>query len=948
MTSRNLEFLFKPRSIALIGASDRAHSVGATVMRNLLEGGFAGPIWPVNIRHSIVAGRCAYPTVKDLPAAPDLAVICTPAATVPGLIGELGARGTRAAIVLSAGLEQAADESDRDAEGERACTRETIADAMLKAARPYTLRILGPNCIGLLVPRLGLNASFAHVGASAGNLAFVAQSGALTTAMLDWAQQADVGFSHFISLGSAADVDFGDLLDYLRRDTDTGAILLYAESITSARKFMSAARAAARVKPVLVVKSGRTAASAQAALSHSGALAGSDAVYDAAFRRAGILRVESLRDLFDAAEILARWRTYAGPRLAVVTNGGGPAVLAADALVRHGGKLASFASDTHLKLDKIIPSRGSHANPLDIGGDARPERYLAALEAVSADPGVDAVLLMHAPTAVTSVAEVSAACTPALAHLSRPGIACWLGTGGEGEESRPRGVRRRRAQRRDECSSEPGARPPRDVFLVPTYSTPEEAVDGFLHVVRYQESQALLLEVPIRIAEAGRSDLQVARTIIARALAEDRFTLTEPESKEVLAAYGIAVVETRVVRDAANLASAATSIGYPVALKILSPDVSHKSDVGGVALNLGNAEELQRAAYAMLLRCRELKPAARIEGFTVQKMVRRGGAHELFAGITVDPTFGPAIVFGQGGTAVEVIADRALALPPLNERLAYDLIGQTRISRLLGGFRDQPAVNLVSLERALVSLAQLAADVPEIIELDVNPLLTDEHGALALDARIRIARSRTSAADRFAIRPYPAELEERTEFRGRPLILRPIRPEDFEQHKRFLAHVSAEDLRSRFFVALREVPDRDLAQLTQIDYDREMAFIAVASGEDGRDETFGVARACADPDNIEAEFAVLVRSDLKGAGLGRMLLEKLVRYCRERGTSRMTGEVLSDNVRMTALATAFGFRTTSKDRGLLALELDLKSTALQSSPTTGPLTDAQRSTPEPA
>jgi acetyltransferase len=695
---------------------------------------------------------------------------------------------------------------------------------------------------------------------------------------------------------------------------------------------------------VIVVKSGRTAASAEAACSHSGALAGSDAVYDAAFRRCGILRVETLRDLFDAAEILARWKTYAGPRLAIVTNGGGPAVLAADALVRRGGKLATFGPQTGLKLDEIVRSSSPHANPLDLGGDARPERYLAALEVVSTDPAVDAVLLMHAPTAVTSVAEVAAACVPALAQLARPVIACWLGSGGEGEQTREPSARRRASRHQDECSGGPGHGAVREALAVPTYSTPEEAVDAFLYVVRYQESQALLLEAPASIAEASRSDIQAARAIISRALTENRSTLTEPESKQVLAAYGIPVVETRVVRDAVDLAQAASSIGFPVALKVLSPDISHKSDVGGVALNLGSNEELQRAAYAMLLRCRELQPDARIEGFTVQKMVRRGGAHELFAGIAVDPTFGPTILFGEGGTAVEVIADRALALPPLNERLARDLIEQTRISRLLAGYRDRPPVNLASLESALVNLAQLAADMPEIVELDVNPLLTDEHGVLALDARIRVARSRAGGADRFAIRPYPAELEERAEFRGQPLILRPIRPEDFEQHKRFLAQVSPEDLRARFFATLREVPDRDLARLTQIDYDREMAFIAVASGEDGRPATLGVARASADPDNVEAEFAVLVRTDLKGEGLGRMLLEKLVRYCRQRGTQRMTGEVLSDNTRMTALASALGFRATLKDCGILDLELDLKSTALQSSPPEA----ARRSTPEPA
>lgn len=884
MTSRNLEYLFRPRSVALIGASDRPHSIGATVMRNLLHGGFAGPVWPVNLRHHSVAGRRAYRSIEDLPDTPDLAVICTPAAAVPALIASLGARGTRAAIVISAGLEQPAGDGG------------TLADAMLRAARPFTLRILGPNCIGLLVPRIGLDASFAHVGASPGKLAFVAQSGALTTALLDWARGKHVGFSHFISLGNAADVDFGDLLDYLGRDAETRAILLYVESITSARKFMSAARTAARLKPVIVVKSGRTAESARAAQSHSGALAGSDAVYDAAFRRAGILRVDTLRELFDAAEILSRWTAYAGPRLAIVTNGGGPAVLATDALIRGGGELAVLGAETVKQLDALLPARNGHANPLDLGGDARPDRYVAALDCVLRDPGADAVLIMHAPTAVASVAEIAAACAPALGSGRKPAIACWMG----GE------------------TSPPIERP--TTSIVPEYSTPEEAIGAFEHVVRYHQSQELLAEVPSSKAAACAPDTPAARRIIERALAAERTTLSEPESKDLLAAYGIPVVETRTVREAQDLAQAASAIGYPVALKILSPDISHKSDVGGVALDIETPQDLQRAAVSMLRRCRERQPDARLEGFTVQRMVRRGGAHELIAGVAVDATFGPAIIFGEGGTAVELIGDRALALPPLNARLARELISRTRVHRLLLGYRDRPAIAMPALEQALISLSQLAADLPEVIELDVNPLLADEHGVLALDARVRIARTTVRGSERLAIRPYPAELEERVDFQGQQLLLRPIRPEDFAQHKRFLARCAPEDLRTRFLATLRELPDADIARLTQIDYDREMAFIAEEGGE-----TLGVARTATDPDNVEAEFAVLVRSDLKGRGLGRLLLEKLVRSSRARGTQRMSSEVLIDNSPMLGLGAALGFTRHAPERGLVTLTLELQS-----------------------
>jgi len=883
MSRRNLEYLFNPHSVALIGASDRPHSIGATVMRNLQQGGFAGPIWPVNIRHTQVGAVRAYRTVADLPGNPDLAVLCTPAATIPGLIAELGRRGTRAAIVISAGLEQTTSDG------------QTLTAQMLRAAKPFTLRILGPNCIGLLVPAIGLDASFAHCGATAGRVAFVAQSGALTTAMLDWARAMRIGFSHFISLGNAADIDFGDLLEYLGREPKTRAILLYIESITAARKFMSAARSAARNKPVIVVKSGRTGESARAARSHSGALAGADAVYDAAFRRAGILRVDTTRELFDAAEILARFKPYNGPRLAIVSNGGGLAVMATDALIGGGGQLAAFGPDTLRRLDALLPV-GSHSDPLDIGGDALPERYVAAANIVLEDPEVDALLVIHAPTAVASVAEVAATVEPLLAASRRPALACWLGG--------------------DEISTAPDA----SGASVPVYSTPEEAVGAFLYVMRHAQRQALLTEVPASIPHGFQPRAATARGVIAAAIAESRAVLTEPEAKDVLAAYEIPVVETRIARGEEELPAVAATIGYPVALKILSPDISHKSDVGGVALDLATDAELRQAAVSMLARVRELKPNAAIEGFTVQKMIRRGGAYELIAGISVDATFGPTIVFGQGGTAVELIGDRALALPPLNAPLARDLISQTRVYRLLEGYRDHPPVDMAALEQTLVKLAQLAADLPEVVELDINPLLADQRGVIALDARIRVEARR---AARLAIRPYPVELEQRLEFRGRPILLRPIRPEDFAQHRRFLAHVTPQDMRTRFFSAIRELPDRDLAHLTQLDYEREMAFIAVSEGEDGAEETLGVARAYTDPDNIEAEFAVLVRSDLKGQGLGTVLLQKLIDYCRARGTQRMVGQALAENTRMLHLAAECGFRQQVSG-GLVDLTLDLQ------------------------
>ncbi|MGB7540746.1 MAG: acetate--CoA ligase family protein, partial [Burkholderiales bacterium] len=786
MTIRNLQYLFRPQSVAVIGASDRPHSVGRTVMLNLRESGFAGPVWPVNPKHAEVAGRPAYASVADLPEAPDLAIICTPAATVPSLIGELGGRGTRAAVVLTAGLNAVSDAAGT-----------TLTATMLEAARPHLLRILGPNCIGLLSPGNRLNASFAHTQALPGSIAFVSQSGALTTALLDWARSQEFGFSHFVSLGESADVDFGDVIDYLGSDPQTRAILLYIESITAARKFMSAARAAARNKPVIAVKAGRTPESAKAAASHTGALAGQDEIYDAALRRAGILRVATTRELFSAAETLARVKSLiTGDRLAILTNGGGPGVMAADALIAGGGHLAVLAPETVERLNGLLPATWSHANPVDIIGDAPTERYQAALQVLFADPGYDAILFMHAPTAIVASTDIARCCAPLAAAAGRPVLACWLGG--------------------------PAVREANSVFSaagIPTFDTPEEAVRGFLQLVQYRRNRELLMQTPSSAMEDYSPDTAAARNLIHQALAQDRALLTEPEAKGVLAAYGVPVVQTRIVRDAEEAVSVATGLGFPVVLKILSPDITHKSDVGGVALDLPDAASVRAAAQAMIDRCARAKPGARLEGFTVQPMIRRSGAHELIAGLTTDPVFGPVILFGQGGTAAEVVADTAMALPPLNLVLAQELVGRTRVARLLAGYRERPPADALAIQLTLVKLAQLAADLPEIAELDINPLLADAEGVIALDARIKVVAPGTGGTDRFVIRPYPKELEEWIEFEGRKVLLRPIRPEDEPQHRELLSRVEPSDMHLRFLHMVRELPHSELARYTQIDYD---------------------------------------------------------------------------------------------------------------------------------
>ena len=893
MTTRNLQFLFRPGSVAVVGASDRPHSVGATVMRNLLEAGFAGPVWPVNPKYSTVAGRAAYARVADLPSAPDLAVICTPPATVPGLISELGERGTRAAVVLTAGLGLQRMEDGR-----------TLSAAMLDAARPHLLRILGPNCVGLLVPGIKVNASFAHTQALPGKIAFVAQSGAMTTSMLDWARSNGVGFSHFISLGDSADVDFGDVLDYLASDPDTRAILLYIESIRSARKFMSAARAAARNKPVIAIKAGRAPEGAKAAASHTGALAGSDDVYDAALARAGILRVTTTLELFGAAETLARAKPLFGDRLVILTNGGGPGVMATDALIATGGRLASMSAGTLQKLDQLLPAAWSHGNPVDIVGDAPVDRYIAALEVLLDDPEADALLFIQSPTAIVPSVEIARACAPLIGKSRRSVFACWLG--GEG------------MKQADEVFAESG---------IPTYATPEEAVRGFLHLVKYRHRQELLMQMPPSVAGEFVPDAAAARRVIVTVLGESRDLMTEPEAKRVLAAYGIPVVATRTARNVEEAVRVSGEVGFPLVLKILSPDISHKSDVGGVALNLESPGDLRTAAEAMLKRCSELRPGAKLTGFTLQKMVRRGNAHELIVGVATDPVFGPVILFGQGGTGVEVIGDKAIALPPLNVVLARELVSRTRVAKLLAGYRDRPAIDFDALYLALVKVSQLVADFPEVVELDINPLLADENGIVALDARIRVVRAAAAGTGRFAIRPYPTELEEWMEFDSRRVQVRPIRPEDEPRHREFLGRVAPEDLHFRFFNARREFAHSELARFSQIDYDREMAFIATVQNDTGAQETLGVVRAIADPNNAIAEFAILVRSDLKGKGLGRALMKKIIRYCRDRGTGQLVGEVLAGNRAMLDLATEEGFtaRNLPESPGTVQVSLALSS-----------------------
>ncbi len=910
MSIRNLESLLHPKSVAVFGASNEPQSVGAVVMRNLLRGGFSGPVLPVNPRHQSVAGVLAYPDVKSLPLVPELAVLCTPPQTVPEIVRALADAGSGAAIVLTAGLGRV-----RDARGR------PLTEALDEAMGRRGFRVLGPNCLGLLVPGIGLDASFAHVGALPGELAFVSQSGALCTAVLDWAHEAQVGFSCFASVGDTADVDVADLLDWFGADTGTRAILLYLESIAhevaeggtrGARKFLSAARAAARNKPVLVLKAGRVAEGAPAALSHTGALAGADDVCDAALRRAGVLRVDRIDELFDAAETLVRSPRLHGNRVAIVSNGGGLAVMATDSLIACGGQLAELSQATLDRLDAVLPATWSRANPIDIIGDAPGERYGEAFAIVLEDPGVDVVLVLHAPTAIASGADAARA------------VARVVRDAGAGEGDKPSVL----TSWVGRAGAEPARRILRDAGIA-SFDTPDDAVSALAHLVAYRRNQELLMETPPSLPVDFEPDTAVARAIVEKALSAGRELLSEPEAKALLSAYGIPVVETHIAADPEEAVRIANEIGYPVALKILSPDLTHKSDVGGVLLDIDAPQGVLRAARQMTERIATHRPEARLEGFTVQAMARRPGAFELIVGLGCDPVFGPVVLFGQGGTAVEVIGDRAVALPPLNSHLARELIGRTRIARLLAGFRDQPPADLDGIALTLVQLAQIAVDLPEVVELDVNPLLADARGVLALDARVRVQRAASDGATRLAIRPYPRELEETLSLEdGRRVFVRPIRPEDEPAHQAFHARLQPEDVRFRFFNLVREMPHSQMARFTQIDYDREMAFVALPA--DAAEETLGVVRAITDPNNDRAEFAIIVRSDRKGEGLGYTLLEKMVRYCRERGTRELVGQVLPDNRPMLELAQSLGFASHfSPEDGAVEVRLALQDATRQ-------------------
>ncbi|GAB6844776.1 acetyltransferase [Methylorubrum rhodinum] len=895
MSTYRFETLLAPRRIAVVGAGDRPGSVGRAIIDGLRAGGFSGEVVPVHPRESSVDGLPCVSRLADLPAAPDLVMIATPPFAVPDIVEEAGRVGAASAVILSAHLGQ----------GEAA-----PLGAARASARRHGLRLIGPESVGLSVPAQGLNASLLARPPTSGDLALVSQSGTVASAIAEWAGRRGVGFSAVMTLGRSADVDVADCLDHFAEDFRTRAIILSLHHVADARKFLSAARAAARAKPVVVLRTGRHDGLDRAPTTHTGALARPGAVYEAAFRRAGLLAVDGLDAMFSAVETLGRQRPFPGKRLMIVANGRGIGALAADGLADREGALSAPSDETLTKLEPV--RHGAQANPLDLGIDAVPRDFARALEPLLADRGSDALLAIHVPTARAGSREVAQNVADAVAMGRAAGRRKPVFAVSIGEDEAVRSIYGR--------------------AKIPLFATDADAVEGFLHLVRYREAQDDLMRTPDSLPRDFSPDIDAARAVIERAIREGRTWLDPASVASLLAAYRIDSVPSTLVPDPDGAAAAAWPLiaaGHTVALKLVSPDVVHKSEVGGVRLGLTSEADVRAAAAAMIARVRAQRPDARIAGFAVQPTVRRAQARELIAGLAEDPVFGPVVVFGRGGTAVEVIDDRALALPPLDLALAGELIGRTRVARRLAAYRDVPAADTDAIALTLVKLAQLAADLPAVRELDINPLLADADGVVALDARVRIEaetgreRRRGNWHPRFAIRPYPAEWERRLVAGDRRVLVRPVRPEDEAMFRAFFGQVDAEDVRLRFFAPVRDFSHAFLARLTQLDYSRAIAFVATEEGMDEARRMLGAVRLHADANHDRGEFAILVRSDIKGTGLGIALMRMMIDWAQADGIAVIEGDVLAENRAMRGVCRQLGFaeRPAPDEPGLVKVTL---------------------------
>lgn len=885
-----LSSIFDPQSVALIGASDRDGAVGRIILTNLLNSKDRR-IFPVNPHKKTLLAYECYPDIGSIPGHVDLAVIATPARGVPGLVEDCGKAGVGGAVIISAGFKETG------AGG--VLLEQQISDIRMR----YGMRILGANCLGFIRPNAGLNTTFMETAPPPGDIAFISQSGALGDAILDWAADAHVGFSMFASLGSMIDVGFGDLIDFLGDDRDTKSILIYMEGVGDARKFMSAARAFSLHKPIIVVKPGRFAESAKAARSHTGSMAGDDTIYEAAFKRVGVVRVRDIEDLFDAAEVLDSRKLPGGPRLAIVTAAGGPGVMATDALIDLGGELARLSPETIGKLNNALPPHWSKGNPVDVLGDADTARYVTAMDACLADSGVDGVLVIYVPMSIAGSEDVARAVIDSAKKSWKPIITAWMGG------RQVRNAREMLVQNN-----------------IPTYETPEEAVRTYVNMFKYKRNLGLLYETPSELPEHKAPQKTLLKELIKKAALEGRTLLNEKESKELIAGYDIPTTVPRLTRTSKEAEDVAKQLGYPVVIKIVSPDISHKSDVGGVITGINSDEHLRGAYAGMMREVAERAPRAAIEGVTVQKMIQAID-YELILGSKSDKDFGSVILFGMGGITAELIRDFSIALPPLNQTLAKRLLEETKAYRLIQGYRGKTPADIEEIEEILVSFSNLIVDFPEIAEIDINPLAVSQGKPYALDARVVLETEPIDYSSQFphlVITPYPVGLITNWKFTdGTEVVLRPIKPEDEPLERELFESLSQETLRTRFFSSFGNISHERLVLFCNIDYNRQLAIVAEIT-ENGHRKIIGVGRLYVDVEKNSGEFGLLVHDRFQKKGLGHKLLQILIERARKKGLDQVVGEVLTENDKMLGLATKAGFTRKWLAGGTTSIRLPLK------------------------
>jgi len=895
MVTTNLDKIFNPQNVAIIGASDVEGSVGYAIVKNFTQMGYSGKVYFVNIRKPEILGVKTYQTVDQVPESVDLAIIATPAKTVPDVMDECGRANVKGVIIVSAGFKETGS-------GGKA-----LEEKILQAAKKYGIRVIGPNCIGIIRPRIKLNATFLDKMPKPGNVAFLSQSGALGSAILDWAIHENIGFSNFVSVGSMIDVNFGDLIDYFGSDPKTKSILMYVEGITEARKFMSAARHFARTKPIIVVKSGKFAESAKAAASHTGSLSGEDDIYDAAFKRAGIVRVNEIADLFNAAEVLGTQPLPKGPKLAVITNAGGPGVMATDSLIAQGGQLAKLSQKTLDSLNAVLPAFWSHGNPIDVLGDARSDRYKAAVEACLNDENIDGILIVFTQQAVSESVQIAKNIVELVrskSYQNKTILTSFMGFGAVQE-----------------------ANSILNANNIPTYSTPEQAIKTYMYMYHYQHNVGLLYETPEELPVDAAPPRRPIMVILRNAAFEGREVLTEDEAKKILKYYNFPVIRTAAANNVDEAVAFAQEMGFPVVLKILSPQIIHKSDVGGVILNVNNPSEVREAFELLIQRATAYNPTAQIIGVTVQPMIEKKG-QEIIIGGKTDPVFGPVILFGAGGVGVELFKDYSIGLPPLNTTLIRRMMEETKVYQLLKGYRNAPPVDLKRLDETMLMFSQLLVDFPQIKEIDINPLLINEKDACILDARIVVDKDKVCKKfephEHMVISPYPTKYEITWSLKnGQEVLLRPIKPEDEPMWLEMFRSFSEESIRYRFFQMLKDTPHEVRVRYCNVDYDREIAIVAEIV-ENGKKKILGVSRVSIDSDGKNAEMAFIVSDYWQGLGLGTKMVDYALDIAKEKGVENIYAIMLPDNYRALSLVKKMGFDIKYLSDGTVRADLDLK------------------------